>query len=282
MEVLTILKSKDDLNNVNTGIIVGLDKFSTNYNVSLTLDEIRKISENRDVFVVINKVIFNEEIDELTYNLCELSKMNIKGVFFYDLSIIQINKVNNLNLNLIWNQTHMVTNYNTCNFYYKNGVKGCMLANELTIDEMCDIKNKTELDVFANVIFKPIMSHSRRSLLTNYFKSIGKDKEDRDYLISEKVSKMNYIVKEDETGTSIIYGNIVNGIEPLYKMIEFGFDYVIIDKTYLTEEEYDNGIDLVNKIINKDIDKELALELSNKYFGNDTGFFYKRTIYKVK
>lgn len=282
MEVLTILKSKDDLDKVNTGIIVGLNKFSTNYNVSLTLDEIRELSKKRDVFVVVNKVIFNEEIDELTYNLCELSKMNIKGIFFYDLSIIQINKVNNLNLNLIWNQTHMVTNYNTCNFYYKNGVKGCMLANELTIDEMCEIKNKTELEVFANVIFKPIMSHSRRSLLTNYFKSIGKDKEDRDYVISEKVSKMNYIVKEDETGTSIIYGNIVNGIEPLYKMIDNSFNYVVIDKTYLTDKEYDNGIDLVNRIINNEISKEEAIELSNKYFGNDTGFFYKRTIYKVK
>lgn len=282
MKVLTILKSKEDLNIVDTGIIVGLNKFSTNYNVSITLEEIKELSLIRDVFVVINKVIFNEEIEDLRHNLTELSKMNIKGILFYDLSVIQINKMDNLNLNLIWNQTHMVTNYNTCNFYYKNGVKGCLLANELTIDEMCEIKNKTDLEIFANVIFKPIMSHSRRSLLTNYFKSIGKTKEDRKYIINEKISKMNYIVKEDETGTSIIYGNIINGIEPLYKMMDNSFNYIIIDKTYLTDEEYNHGLDLVNKVINKSIDKEEVIELANKYFGSDTGFFYKKTIYKVK
>lgn len=268
-------------NNID-GIIVGVKDLSTNYKVALDIDDIKTLNYDKKIFLVMNKVMFNSDINNLEKVLTQISNLNIAGVMFYDLSILSIVKRLNLNINLIWNQTHMVTNYNTCNYYYNMGVEGVYLANELTIDEMIKIKEETNGKVFCNIISKPIMSHSRRKLLTNYFHSINDEKTKDVYEIKESISNHKYLVVEEESGTSIIYNNIVNGIKPLFEMIENNFDYGIIDTSYLTSDEIKNAISLVEKIENNEIKKEDAIEESNKVLGNDTGFFYKKTIYKVK
>ena len=129
MKLFVVPKTKEYINNLDN-IIIGLKDFSTNYNVSLIIDEIKELSKDKNIMVVINKTIFNDDLEKLEENLIELSKLNIEAVLFYDLSILSIKNRLNLELNLIWNQTHMVTNYNTCNYYYNNNVYGAYLSNE--------------------------------------------------------------------------------------------------------------------------------------------------------
>ena len=71
------------------------------------------------MFVAINKNIFNDDLKDLENNLIELSKLNIKGILFYDLSILSIVKRLDLKLDLVYNQGHLVTNYNIVEFYKK-------------------------------------------------------------------------------------------------------------------------------------------------------------------
>jgi len=282
MELLMIPKTRELIDECSyvDGYIIGVKDLSTGYNIQMDINEIKSICDNKKIFLAINKIMFNEDLEKLEKTLKEIEKINIEGVMFYDLSVLSLTKRLGLNIKLIWNQTHMVTNYNTCNYYSSKGVYGAYLANEITLDEMIEISKKTDLKLFANIIFKPIMSHSRRNLLTNYFHSIGKNKEKDTYILSEKNN--NYIIKEDNTGTTIIYGNIVNGIEPLYSMLDANFSYGIIDSTYLEQEEINDSILLISDIIKGNIDKDNAISKSKELFGEDTGFFYKKTIYKVK
>ena len=73
--------------------------------------------------------------------LVQLDKMNITGVFFYDLAVLELKRELNLNIDLVWNQTHMVNNYKTCNYYYSKGVKYALLGKEITLDEILEIIN---------------------------------------------------------------------------------------------------------------------------------------------
>lgn len=280
MELFVIPKNNNisDLNN----LIVGLKDFSTNYKVSLTLDQIEELSNTKKIMVAINKTMFNNEIKKLEECLIRLSELNIEGVLFYDLSVLSIKNRLDLKLNLIWNQTHMVTNYNTCNYYYDNNVYGAYLSNEITLEEQVEIKNNSKLKIMANIVFRPVIAHSRRNLITNYFKSINEDKKNNSYNIKENITKNNYIIEEDNTGTTIIYGNIINGIKPFYRMLENNFDYVVIDSSNLSDEEFNFSFSIINKIINNEIDFEESIKLSEEKLGIDTGFFYKKTIYRVK
>lgn len=281
----------NNLNDINAYIenkidtfIVGLEDFSINY-PSVSLEKIKELSSKCNLFVSINKNIFNSELDSLKEKLLEFSKLSISGVLFYDIGVLNIILENKIDINLIWHQTHMVTNYNTCNYYSEKGVKGAFLANEITLDEIIEIKNKTNIKLMVEVFGYPIMSHSRRSLLTNYFKSIDKDKENRTYNLTDKDNK--YLIKETKDGASILYGKLINGTKPLFDLIENNIDYLVLDMQEVDIKLSQKVLDKYLYILNNydsinDLEKETIISEMNSLIGDSTNFFYKKTIYKVK
>ena len=150
--------------------IIGLKDFSINY-YELDINEIEELLnkyKNINLFISINKNIFNNDLLKLENNLIKLAKLNIKGILFYDLSILSIVKRLNLNLDLVYHQTHMVTNYNIVNFYKELGCKYAYLSTEITCCEMKEISEKTDIKLMALFIGHIIISHSKRKLVSNY------------------------------------------------------------------------------------------------------------------
>ena len=268
---------------VNT-FIVGLEDFSINY-PSVSLEKIKELSDKCNLFVSVNKNIFNSEISSLKDSLIELSKLNILGVLFYDIGVLNIVLENKIDINLVWHQTHMVTNYNTCNYYNSRGVKAAFLANEITLEEILEIKEKTNMELMVEVFGYPIMSHSRRNLLSNYFKSINKEKENRTYQLTDREN--SYLLKETKDGASILFGKLINGTMPLFDLINGGIDYLVLD---MQEVDNDLSIKVLNKylyVLNNYSDigeneKDNIISDMNDLIGDSTNFFYKKTIYKVK
>lgn len=268
---------------INT-FILGLDKYSINY-PSCSIDEIKELSKDYNLFIAVNKNIFNSELEDVLNKLKELATTNIKGILYYDLGILNLVIENNIDTNLVWHQTHMVTNYNTCNFYYNKKVKYGYLANEITLDEILEINSKTDMKLFVEVFGYPIASHSRRKLLSNYFSSINKEKENRIYNLTERDCKL--LIKETEDGASILSGNITNGTRPLFDLIKNNIEYLVLDMQLIDKEISLKVIDKYNYILNNidNIDsseKEEIINYMNELIGDNTNFFYKKTIYKVK
>ena len=193
--------------------IFGLKDYSINY-YGLTINEIKNLLDKHsdiEVFISVNKTIFNSELVDLETKLIELNNISIRGVLFYDLGIISLYQKHKFKYSLVWHQTHMVTNYNTVNYYYDKGVSYAYLAGEITSSEMVEIKNKTKSKLFATIIGHPIMAHSRRRLLTNYYESQDKTYNGDLTLISEKDN--SYIVSESNDGACIYDNKIINGID---------------------------------------------------------------------
>jgi len=288
MKYVIIPNSVDELScyknkNVNT-FIIGLEDYCINY-PSASFDKIKELSNNYNLFIAVNKNIFNSEIKDLKEKLIGLSKLPILGVLFYDIGVLNIVLENKIDVKLVWHQTHMVTNYNTCNYYNSKGVSGAFLANEITLEEILEIKNKTNIELMVEVFGYPIMSHSRRSLLTNYFKSINKEKENRTYNLSDREN--NYLLKENKDGASILYGKLINGTKPLFDLIENNIDYLVLDMQEVALEIGEKVLDKYNYILNNinnisDTEKEEIINYMNALIGESTNFFYKKTIYKVK
>lgn len=269
-------------NNIDT-FIVGLENYCINY-PSVSLDVIKELSNKYNIFVAINKNIFNSELEDILLKLKELSKLNILGILYYDLGILNLVIDNKINLDLVWHQTHMVTNYNTCNYYNSKGVSYAYVANEITLDEILEIKEKTNMKLLVEVFGYPIVSHSRRCLLSNYLKTIGKDKEDRTYTLSEKDSLLR--IRETKDGASILNGKLTNGTKPLFDLIN-KIDYLVLDMQEVDKELSLKVIDKYNYILNNidsinEIEKEEIINDMNNLIGDNTNFFYKKTIYVVK
>lgn len=260
-----------------TAFIFGLKGYSSGYSLELSLEEIKMLrnSTDKEIFIAINKNIFNSELLEVENALKELDKINISGVLFYDLSILNIKRRLNLKLDLVWNQTHMVTNYNTCNYYYDKGVKYGILSSEITLEEMKEITKKTKMKLFANVFGYQSMSYTRRNLINNYFVSNKKEKTKDKYIITNNGE--DYIIKEEKKGNNILFGKVLNGsvIIP-----ELDVDYIILNADGIDSSLFDKVLNLYKKLVDTK-DDNLIKEIDS-LVGDYRGFLFQKTIYKVK
>lgn len=274
---LLIEKIDDNFNNIKTdGLILALKNFSVQSIKYFSIDEITKISNNTnvDIFIKLNKNIFNKDIPKLKEELIKLDKLNIKGIFFYDLAILKLKKDLNLKVDLIWDMTHMITNSSNCNYFSNEGVKYALLSKELTISEINEITKNTKIKTIVELISRSTLAFSKRKLLTSYNK-INNYENNNKLEVQEKVTKNNYIITESSEGTSFYNKSITNGLPFIDKLINV--EYIII-----REYGINNFNELVDDIYNH-LHNNKKIDINKyDYLGNYHGFFETETIYKVK
>lgn len=289
MKYLVIPKANIDLKIYQKAgadaFIFGLQNYSVNY-PEISLEKIIELSKNYSIFVSLNKNIRNEELKDLENLLETLSNTSICGILFYDLSILSIVQRKKLHLPLVWHQTHMVTNYQTCNYYLDQGVKYGITSNEITLEEILEMKKNTKMKLISQILGYPIMSHSRRKLVENYFKDLEEKPKKEIYRLTEKTEE-SFLIRESHAGTSILFGKPINGTKVLYELLDHGFEYAILDMTFLEDSTGLEMLELYQEIRNtfsKDtpIEREKKIRKSISLIGDFTNFFYKKTIYKVK
>lgn len=261
----------------NSDLILGLKNYSNQSIVEFTIEEIEKLSKEHEVFVKLNKSFSNDEIKDLEEVMKKLDKMNIKGVFFYDLALVQIKRDLNLNLDLIWDESHMVNNYKTCNYYYNLGVKYALLSKEITMDEIEEIMKNTTITPMVEVVSIPSIAFSKRKLLTNYYKDMNKKVKNK-LDIEDKISKQTMEVIEEESGTSFYLKHILNGTSIIKNLYELDCKYIIF-REYLIEE-FNELVEDTKKYIEGNCLDDNYIEKYKK-LGDNMGFFYKKTIYRV-
>ena len=262
------------------GIILPLKDYAVESIITFSLAEIKDIVKNSEceIFIKINKNLLNEDIVELTNILKELDKLNITGIFFYDLAVLELKKELDLKVDLVWNQTHMVNNYRTCDYYYNHGVKYALLGKEITLDEIIEIINKSKITSMVEVVSKPSVAFSKRKLVTNYYKDLGKE-VNNDIVVKEKVTDTNYEFIEDSNGTSIFLDKITNGTSVIKDLYEAKCEYIIF-REYGIDNFRELVIDTKKYIEDKCSDDKYISKY--KKLGDSTNFFFKKTIYRVK
>ena len=285
MKLLVGLNKKDILDYLDytNSFIIGLKDFSINYQ-EYSIEEIKKLREeypNIEIFVSMNKNIFNSDLINLKDMLHELSHININGVLFYDLSILSIVNKEKLNIPLVWAAEHMTTNYNTCNYYLEKGCQYAYLSSEITKDEIIEIRNNSNIKLVSFFFGYPEVTFSKRKLLTNYFLYNNLNKEKDWYSISSG-DENRYFIKESKLGTRILYGKVMNGIKPFSELDNI-VDYGLFNEELMDHDTFIKGL----KIFKDYQDNKISLEeahakLMELIDSDDTVFYYKKTIYKVK
>ena len=262
------------------GIILPLEGYSVESTNYFTIDEIEDIVKNKkcEVFVKLNKNFFNDDIEPLKVILKKLDELKVSGIFFYDLGVLQLHKELNLSVPLIWNQTHMVNNYRTCDYYYEKGVKYALLGKEITLEEIIEIIKKSKITSMVEVVSKPSVAFSYRKLITNYYKDLGKNGTNK-LTVKEKVTNTNYNLFEDSNGTSFFMDVITNGTGVIKDLYDAGCKYIIMREDGVSS--FDELLYDTKKYIESGCNDSKYVS-KYKRLGDSTNFFFKKTIYKVK
>ena len=283
MKILIEPITKKEVYENTDGLILSLKDFSVQSINYYTLDEIKNIKDNNknlEIFISMNKNFMNEDIKPLEDILVEIDKLDITGIFFYDLAVLKIHNDLNLKTDLVWASTHMVNNSKTCDYYYSKNVKYALLGKEITLEEMKEIIRDSIITSMVEVIGLPSVAFSKRKLISNFYSDLGKDTKES-ITVKEKVTGDNYILNEDSNGTGFFLDKIVNGTVVIKDLYESNCPYIIIREYGIDKDIFNDLIkDTKDYINNKCVDNNYIEKY--KTLGDFTSFFYKKTIYKVK
>lgn len=280
MKKIILLDNLEQLNftlEFTDAYLIGIKDMCVNTTFSVDLNELKSISNklkkgNKELFILLNKNLHNSDIETLKEILINLNKLDIKGIFYSDVAVIQIKEELNLNYDLVWAAEHATTNYNTINYWYNFGAKYTFISSDITYDNIIEIKNNTKSKLIVPVFGYLPMFVSRRHIVKNYL----------DYFKLNDNSKINYIEKENKIypivdnklGTFVYSNNILNGVNYYKNLEKENIDYALFNGFNINTE----GLIEVLKIYSGKSNKNI-----NSLFENlDEGFLNKETIYRVK
>ena len=258
--------------------ILGLNDYSVNTS-SYSLDEIKDIVNNSDkeIFVAINKNIHNNEIELLEEYLIELSKMKIAGIFYADVSLIEINKEHNLNLNLIWSQEHLTCNYHTINYWLNEGAKGVFISNDITKREILEIASNVNALKFVQVFGYVPIYVSKRHATDNYLKAFNIDNKDKEFNYIYK-EEAYYPIVDSKNGTEVYSNNILCSLNEVkeYNNIDYG-----IINFFNIDHDEEKIINIFKTVTDNNLEEYNSF-IKDNFKNIDSIFLYNETIYKVK
>ncbi|MDD3341241.1 MAG: U32 family peptidase [Bacilli bacterium] len=268
-------------NKINT-IILGIKGYSVNFEKEYTLEEIKQIRTifTGTIFIAMNKNILNSEIEEAEKILKELDTLSIKGILFYDLSLLYLQKQNHYSYDFIWAQEHFTTNYATINYYAKEGVKGALISSDITLNEIVEIKEQAKCYLMTTVFGYLPMFASKRHLVDNYKKVFQLEEGQGKHFIERKDEK--YRIVDNTEGTYVYSNKILNGAKEYITLRKHNMEYAILNSFGIADDIFEEVIALFQNITEEN--QEVYKEKIDALCENNTtsGFFEKETIYKVR
>jgi U32 family peptidase len=214
------------------GSKLNLRAFADNFNNEELIKGIQYAHEhNRKIYVTLNVFPHNEDLEGIDEYLDELYKLNVDAVIVSDPGIIMTARevVPDLELHLSTQANNV--NWKSAMFWHKQGIKRIVLARELSLLQIKEIRSKLpescELEAFVHGSM--CMSYSGRCLLSNYM--TGRDANRGEcaqpcrykyYLMEEKRPGEYFQVMEDEKGTYIMNSKDLCMIEHIPELMKSG------------------------------------------------------------
>lgn len=212
-------------------------------------------NHNKKIYINLNAVPHNEELEALPEYLEFLESLEVDGVIISDMGVLQcVKEFSKLPITI---QTHSSnTNYKAVEMWKRLGVKKVVLDRDISLDNIAEICAKVsgiEIELFVQ---GPInLAISGRSILTNYMhgKNLGdKDIKGKRFLLTEETRPTEKMeIYEDTYGTYIFSSRDLCAIEYLDKILDLGVSSLKIeggmrDLSYLTTtvSVYREAVDL--------------------------------------
>jgi len=247
-------------------------------------------SHNVKVYITVNIIPHESDLADLPDYIKFLESINVDAVICADLGVISIVRRVAPNLDVHVSTQANITNSESAMVYVNMGVKRLILAREMTLEEIAELRSKIpadiELEAFAHGAM--CISYSGRCLLSNFL--TGRDANRGacvqacrwEYEIREISRTQAYPIEEDSHGSYILNSKDMCMIEHLDKLEKAGISSIKIEGRMKTEyyvanvvNAYRHALDYLaeNKIYNlpEDIKNEVYKSSHRDY---SYGFFF--------
>lgn len=304
-----LLVTPKSLNHMKTLIELGADafvigeqKFGLRLPGEFNREDVRKAvnlahEHDKKVYVAVNGIFHNYHLNALENYIEFLHEIRVDRIIFGDPAVVMYVKKQDNPIPLNWDAETIVTNYFQCNYWGGKGAKRAVLARELNLDEILNIKKHANVEIEVQVHGMTCMFQSKRMLLGNYYTfqdrqmKIQRSENDQDLLLYDEERENKYPVFEDYNGTHIMSPNDICLIEELDPFFEANIDSFKIDGILQSEAyintvtaQYREAIDLYHEDPEAYEDEKFMLidpieEIQPEHRPFDEGFLYKQTVY---
>lgn len=192
----------------------------------------------KKVYVTLNIIPHNEDLQELPGYLQKLSAMQIDAVILSDPGTLMYVQEYAPGLEVHLSTQANNTNYMSARFWHKQGIKRVILARELSLEEIREIHSKIPQDLELEAFIHGAMciSYSGRCLLSNYMANRDANRGEcahpcrwKYYLVEEKRPGEYIPVVEDERGTYFYNSKDLCMIEHIPELIQSGLSSLKIE-----------------------------------------------------
>ena len=275
------------------GQTFGMDTISNKFSMEELEEGIKFAHErNKKVYVTISLLPHNNDFVKLEEYLLKLNDIKVDGLILCEPGTLEIVRKVTPNMKVHMGIQANIYNYETARFYYNLGVKRVVIAKELALKDIIEIRKNAPLDleIEAFVHGSMVMSYSGRRLLSNYMtsKEARKYDEEKHYnLVEEKRPGQYCPIYEDEGGTIFYGAKDLCMIEFIPELIKSGVTTLTIEG-HLKSNEYTEKVikiyrkaidEFINNPDNWQFDKNWLEELKNiDHRDLTTGFYLEENI----
>ena len=266
----------------------GLRAFAGNFSDDEIIEAVKIAHKNgKKVYITLNIIAKDNDFVGLKEYLEFLqNKAKVDAVIVADIGVLQFVRVHAPMLDIhVSTQANIINSY-TANFFADLGVKRLILARELSLEQIKNIRKnlspKVQIEVFVHGAM--CMAYSGRCLLSNYL--TGRDSNHGEcvqacrwkYYVREVSRDDELEVQEDEKGSYIFNSKDLNMLPFLKELKEIGVDSIKIEgrmkSSYYVAtvvNAYRMALDMLPKRPTEELCKELLKASHRRY---TTGFYF--------
>lgn len=244
MKKIELLAPAGDLEKLKMAILYGADAVyiaGENFGLrtaskNFTDDQMKEAVEfvrkyNKKIYVTCNIIPHNDDFAGLEEYLRYLEAVGVDAIIVADPGVLMVAKEVVPDMEIHWSTQANNTNYNSANFWYKQGVQRVVTARELSFEEISKIRKEIpdDMDIESFVHGAMCISYSGRCLISNYM--TGRDANRgscahpcrwKYSLVEEKRPGEYFPIEEDDRGTYFFNSKDLCMIEYVKELIEAG------------------------------------------------------------
>jgi len=193
------------------GTTFGLRAFAGNFSLQEIEEGVKFAHQNGvNVYITVNIFPHNDDLVGLPEYLEALQKIGVDAIICSDPGVIKIAKETAPLLPVHLSTQANNVNWASAQFWYEQGIERIVLARELSLQEIKEIKAKVPVEVETFIHGAMCISYSGRCLLSNYMADRDANRGEcaqacrwNYNLVEEKRPGEYYPIVEDERGTYV-------------------------------------------------------------------------------
>ena len=286
MEIIVKVNKLEDvytLDNVDAYLLANR-QFSYRFVESFCINKINKVRKyahenNKKVYVLINKIFKDDELEKLEVFLTKLKKAKVDGIFFTDFAVFMLaEKLEMSDKCIFYHETFLRNTYDILT-YQESGIKKIICSKDMHLKDI-KLLPKEKKDTYGIICFGYIpLYESQRKILTHY---ISMNKLPKSLIHSTTLSLKEhtrddrYKVIEQEGVSSIFDSKVYSYLSYIKELSEninmFIVDSLFFETSYIKEvveliKKAQQGIDVNEQLIKLDESISFTDGFLNKKIG---------------